>query len=389
MAAFPDPHLEACLAGQMKCVPTERVAQVLDLQKRVDDVRQSEPDGICSEPLTLLRYIMSREGDVDAAEKMLRDSAKWRVDNDIPGALAEWGMPVGILAENGGGAAAAAAYVAAAEASGTGGGGTVDSPLGPLASTGTAPVRLSTTTAAPVSPFGLQPSVRPCARVPSTPRSELAETHFYGGRLPTLARDGCPVLVERLGNADLSGIAREKLVDHVISAYSVYLEDAFQCVRAESLRQQRLVRAHVIVDCAGLGMNFATHIGIIKRVAGVGPPNFPEVTQKVSVVRAPRLFAMVWGLISPLLPLRTRNKVTVVGHANYLSTLSAIIEPDHLPVFLGGKYEGATIGPCNPVPRGAADGPGGGAWDAKAAAARATAAADSAPPPRRTSWFGR
>ena len=43
----------------------------------------------------------------------------------------------------------------------------------------------------------------------------------------------------------------------------------------------------------------------------MGPHHYPEITQRVLIVNAPKLFAGTWTAISPLLPERTRKKVRV------------------------------------------------------------------------------
>ena len=78
------------------------------------------------------------------------------------------------------------------------------------------------------------------------------------------------------------------------------------------------------------------NIGVIKKIATIGPPNYPEVTEGVFIIRAPWVFAAAWKVVSPLLPAATRQKVNIVG-ANYREVVGSKVPAEHLPRFLGGE----------------------------------------------------
>ena len=62
---------------------------------------------------------------------------------------------------------------------------------------------------------------------PHTPRSQLAMRHAFFGRIGTHMADE-PILVWRAGSADYKGIVREDMVDLMIQAFVVHLEDALE-----------------------------------------------------------------------------------------------------------------------------------------------------------------
>ena len=111
----------------------------------------------------------------------------------------------------------------------------------------------------------------------------------------------------------------------------------------------------IIVDARGLSLSTLRHISIIKTVASIGPPYYPEGTHRVLVVNAPRIFAAAWALVSPLLPTRTRNKVSILSASATPAALDEVVAPEQLPAFLGGTKpeEEGTVCQALPVPFGA------------------------------------
>jgi len=163
-----------------------------------------------------------------------------------------------------------------------------------------------------------------------SPRDQLAARHFYGALLPTPTCDGAPVMLERLGSADLSGMVRESLVPLMLEEYTVYLERAFQAVREASRREKRLIRARIIVDCSGLSFSTLYNISVIKQVAAIGPPNYPEVSHTVDIIRAPWVFEKAWTMVKGLLPEHTRSKVRVLGQ-NFQEQIGEYLDVSRLP----------------------------------------------------------
>jgi len=187
-----------------------------------------------------------------------------------------------------------------------------------------------------------------------------ARAHFYGG-YSGAARDGSPVFVESLGQADLAGISREEgMLDVMLDAYVQYLESVFRVVRAASAASGTLVRAFIVVDCSGLSLSTIRNIGVIKKVASIGPQYYAESTRCVWIVNAPTLFAAAWAAVGPLLPAHTRKKVNVLG-SGFLPTVSEHIDPSQLPEWLGGTKPTTACPRAAPVPEGAAASLSGGA----------------------------
>jgi hypothetical protein len=155
---------------------------------------------------------------------------------------------------------------------------------------------------------------------------------FYGGLSGVSKAGGC-VMVERIGKVDAKGLVRDAdVLEQVLQAYTVYLERAFRFVRATGNK----TRAVVIVDLEGLSMSHIYNISVIKKIASIGPANYPEVTCGVFIIKAPMIFTAAWKIIRPMLPAHTQSKVNILG-SDFMSAVQDKVSDEHLPTFLGGS----------------------------------------------------
>ena len=90
-------------------------------------------------------------------------------------------------------------------------------------------------------------------------------------------------------------------------------EDALQASRAASLRKGKLVRARLIVDCDGLGIENMRYLSILKKIITLGKSYYPEVAATVTVIRAPGFSAFFYNLLKPLLPKLLQEKIWLLG----------------------------------------------------------------------------
>jgi hypothetical protein len=175
-------------------------------------------------------------------------------------------------------------------------------------------------------------------------RVALQRRVFYAGQSATDGRDGAPVFVERMGQADFGGCSAEgePMLGLVADAYAIYDELILRAVQRASFEQCKLVRATLIVDNGGMGMSALWNASIIKRVASVGLAYFPELTGKIFIIRAPWFISSIWALVRPLLPERTLEKIDILG-AEYAETLAEAVDIGGLPGFLGGTTESVAV----------------------------------------------
>ena len=85
----------------------------------------------------------------------------------------------------------------------------------------------------------------------------------------------------------------------------------------------------------------------------VGPLGGLRPPRQVLIVNAPAVFSAAWALVSPLLPARTRAKVSILGASASAPALLDLIDATELPAFLGGKRDeaGTMVARAEPVPR--------------------------------------
>ena len=260
-----------------------------------------------SDPLTLLRFLNARDGDLEQAAAMFRDTAKWRAET-IDGVLAEFGQ-----------------FVDTAE--------------------GDADADAWTWRAAP-----------------STRRATLGLAHGFASVLDAPAPEcelqpaGAAVAVWRISAADWNGIAREELDEAVKRGFIAHLECLLQRGRRASVRHGRLVRARLIIDVDGVGIGLLRHIGLLKQVTSMGKAYFPEVSASASVVNAPWLFTKIWAVVKPLLTPVQQRKVMILGRDFDEGLLEhAGLPRAALPAALGGETSDDQLAPAEPVPVGAGE----------------------------------
>ena len=186
----------------------------------------------------------------------------------------------------------------------------------------------------------------------STPKHSAARAYSTGG-FGGLDKSGTPFFVMRVGRADLAGFGRQpRLLDLMMDAAAANMEGIFRTVRTCSALTGTFVKCLVVVDMAGLSFSHIRHIGTIKPLIAFGPEYFPEGASKVLIVNAPKLFAGAWSIISPLLPQRSRDKVSILSASSSTPALLERIAAAELPTFLGGEQpeEKCLVARAEPVP---------------------------------------
>jgi hypothetical protein len=95
-----------------------------------------------------------------------------------------------------------------------------------------------------------------------------------------------------------------------------------------------------IVDLEGLSMRHLWRPGIraLLRIIETVEANYPETMGRLLIVRAPRVFPVLWTLISPFIDENTRKKFMIYGGNDYQGPggLVDFIDQQFIPDFLGG-----------------------------------------------------
>ena len=92
-------------------------------------------------------------------------------------------------------------------------------------------------------------------------------------------------------------------------------------------------------------------IRALLRIIEVVEANYPETMGFLLIVRAPRVFPVLWTLVSPFIDDNTRNKFLIYGGDDYHGHggLVDYVDNQFIPDFLGGecyvsKTQKATLG---------------------------------------------
>eukprot|EP00811_Abedinium_folium_P002731 NODE_12508_length_1221_cov_2.911335.p1 GENE.NODE_12508_length_1221_cov_2.911335~~NODE_12508_length_1221_cov_2.911335.p1 ORF type:complete len:363 (-),score=88.02 NODE_12508_length_1221_cov_2.911335:132-1184(-) len=254
-----------------------------------------------ADPLTLLRFLNSRAGDLEAAIAMRRDALAWRGAGRIRRLMALHGS---------------------GEDYGEDGGRMGD----PMA-------------------WNWHPHS-------ATPEALLIARHGFFVRLPDVkGEDGAPVAIWRIGQLDVKGIDREGLQGVLQDGMIAHIEDLLQAGRSASLCAGRLVRARVVVDVRGISLQMLSHRHLLQGVLDVVIRRVPEIAASITIVRCPSTIAFLFRIVSPALTEVMRRKIRFSSE-NFAADLRkhASLEAAVLPVFLGGSGSDSPICRCTRVP---------------------------------------
>ncbi|KAM8961413.1 SEC14-like protein 5 isoform 2-T2 [Pelodytes ibericus] len=171
------------------------------------------------------------------------------------------------------------------------------------------------------------------------PPSILEE--YYAGGWHYHDKDGRPLYILRLGQMDTKGLVKalgeESILRHVLS---INEEGQKRC--EENTHQfGRAIRSWTcLVDLEGLNMRHLWRPGVkaLLRIIEVVEANYPETLGRLLIVRAPRVFPVLWTLVSPFINENTRQKFVIYSGNNYQGPggFHDYLDKEIIPDFLGG-----------------------------------------------------
>uniref|UniRef100_A0A8C4P0Y3 SEC14-like protein 1 n=1 Tax=Dicentrarchus labrax TaxID=13489 RepID=A0A8C4P0Y3_DICLA len=171
-------------------------------------------------------------------------------------------------------------------------------------------------------------------------RPQLLQDYYTGG-WHHHDRDGRPLYILRLGQMDTKGLVRalgeEVLLRQVLS---INEEGLRRCEENTRVFGRPISCWTCLVDLEGLNMRHLWRPGVkaLLRIIEVVEANYPETLGRLLILRAPRVFPVLWTLISPLIDENTRKKFLVYAGNDYQGPggLVDYIDKQILPDFLGG-----------------------------------------------------
>ncbi|XP_060882725.1 SEC14-like protein 1 [Labrus mixtus] len=171
-------------------------------------------------------------------------------------------------------------------------------------------------------------------------RPQLMQDYYTGG-WHHHDRDGRPLYVLRLGQMDTKGLVRalgeEVLLRQVLSLNE---EGLRRCEENTRVFGRPISCWTCLVDLEGLNMRHLWRPGVkaLLRIIEVAEANYPETLGRLLILRAPRVFPVLWTLVSPLIDENTRKKFLVYAGNDYQGPggLVDYIDREIIPEFLGG-----------------------------------------------------
>ncbi|XP_039741215.1 SEC14-like protein 5 [Pteropus medius] len=165
---------------------------------------------------------------------------------------------------------------------------------------------------------------------------------FFAGGWHYQDIDGRPLYILRLGHMDTKGLMKamgeEALLQHVLS---VNEEGQRRCEGNTKQYGRPISSWTCLVDLEGLNMRHLWRPGVkaLLRMIEVVEDNYPETLGRLLIVRAPRVFPVLWTLISPFINENTRQKFLIYSGSNYQGPggLVDYLDKEVIPDFLGGE----------------------------------------------------
>lgn len=194
----------------------------------------------------------------------------------------------------------------------------------------------------------------------------VLQKHFPGG-WHHYDNDGRPLYVLRLGHMDVKGLLKAVGEDGLLRLTLNVCEEGLRLMKESTRELERPISNWcLLVDLEGLSMRHLWRPGVkaLLRIIETVERNYPETMGRVLIVRAPRVFPILWTLISTFIgecveerrerervvvftvvfvsDENTRSKFLFYGSQNCMNSdvgLERYVPPEIIPDFLGGPCE--------------------------------------------------
>uniref|UniRef100_A0A5S6QP25 CRAL-TRIO domain-containing protein n=1 Tax=Trichuris muris TaxID=70415 RepID=A0A5S6QP25_TRIMR len=176
-------------------------------------------------------------------------------------------------------------------------------------------------------------------RILSTYNTPTVFTEFFPGFWHNYDLEGRPLYILCLGQLDLKGLFRsvgEKGIEkHVLSFCE---EGLWRTEEATKMFGKPISAWTLLVDLDGLSIRhiWRPAIRTLLSIIEIVQENYPETMGSMLIVRAPRVFPILWTLVSPFISEKTASKFMIYGGSDYANCLCQYVEEKWIPDFLGG-----------------------------------------------------
>ncbi|EHH60144.1 SEC14-like protein 5 [Macaca fascicularis] len=150
---------------------------------------------------------------------------------------------------------------------------------------------------------------------------------------------GRPLYILRLGQMDTKGLMKAVGEEVLLRVLSVNEEGQKRCEGSTRQLGRPISSWTCLLDLEGLNMRHLWRPGVkaLLRMIEVVEDNYPETLGRLLIVRAPRVFPVLW--ISPFINENTRRKFLIYSGSNYQGPggLVDYLDREVIPDFLGGE----------------------------------------------------
>ncbi|XP_042862265.1 SEC14-like protein 1 isoform X2 [Penaeus japonicus] len=184
--------------------------------------------------------------------------------------------------------------------------------------------------------------------------NQVVKDYFPGG-WHHQDKEGRPLYLLRLGQMDVKGLVKsvgeEGLLKHTLHI----CEEGLRLTEEATASQgQPITNWTLLVDLEGLNMRHLWRPGIrtLLKIIEIVEANYPETMSRVLIIRAPRVFPILWTLVSTFIDDNTRSKFLFYGGNDYQGPggLVDYMPKENIPDFLGGECKRSTLSRLGPVP---------------------------------------
>ena len=175
---------------------------------------------------------------------------------------------------------------------------------------------------------------------------EVVQKFFPGCWLNQHDKDGRPIFMLNVGQMDFKGfvksIGQEGLVKLTLHICEQGLKKAEEATKSYG---KPITSWTLLLDLEGLNMRHFWRPGlrICFHIIEMVEANYPETLGRVIMTRAPRVFPVLWTILSTFINENTHRKFVFLGDQHDLKVLEQFIDVSNIPDFLGGKLQA----PCS------------------------------------------
>lgn len=167
---------------------------------------------------------------------------------------------------------------------------------------------------------------------------------YFTGTWHHVDREMRPLYLFKLGVMDVKGFLKTIGEDGLLKLAMKVCEEGLALTEEYTQRYDRPITTwSMLIDLEGLNMRHLWRPGVkaLLRIIEIVETNYPETLGRVLIIRAPRMFPILWTLVSTFIDETTRSKFLVYAGNDYQSAGGLIdyIEQKYIPDFLGGPCE--------------------------------------------------